>query len=129
MLAETLSGMLQLACAILLLSSGAAVWALWKGCRVLRRLALVNTRDDSPILLKSPRVPAVSVIAVARDASAEARAFAHRLLELHFGHHEVVLVLEGLTPDDMETWTREFRLVPSHRSAAVELAVGPVKAA
>ena len=48
MLAESISIGLQLACALLLLASGAAVWALWTGCRVLRGLARVNTRDDSP---------------------------------------------------------------------------------
>ena len=63
------SSLLQLACAVLL-----CVRARWrcgwpgKAVRVLRQLARDSTRDDVPILLKSPRVPAVSVVMVARDA-------------------------------------------------------------
>jgi cellulose synthase/poly-beta-1,6-N-acetylglucosamine synthase-like glycosyltransferase len=129
MSAGTISILLQLASAILLASSAAAVWPLWKGCRVLRGLARVGTRDDVPILLKSPRVPAVSVLAVAHDASPESRAFARRLLDLHFGHHELVLVLEGVSAEDLALWTEEFHLVPSHRSTSGELPASQATAA
>jgi hypothetical protein len=119
---------LQVACGILLLSGVAALRVAWKGCRVLRQLARDGTRDDVPILLKSPRVPAVSVVMVARDASAASRAHARRVLELYFPHHELVLVLDGVDGDEMEDWTQELRLVPSHRSTAGELPASPATA-
>jgi hypothetical protein len=129
MLPDVLTFVLDAASALLLLAGVAAVLVLWKGCGVLRRLARSNTRDDVPILLKSPRVPAVSAIAVARDASAQSRAFAHKLLELHFGHHELVLVLEGVSADEMAVWIAEFHLVPTHRSTTGELSAETVTAA
>jgi cellulose synthase/poly-beta-1,6-N-acetylglucosamine synthase-like glycosyltransferase len=116
-----LQTLVQAASIILLLSGAVAVWVAWKGCRVLRQLARDGTRDDVNILLKSPRVPAVSVVMVARDASQRSRAFARRVLDLYFPHHELVLVLDGVDADDMDAWTRELRLVPSHRSTTGEL--------
>jgi cellulose synthase/poly-beta-1,6-N-acetylglucosamine synthase-like glycosyltransferase len=118
---EIVSIAIQAACFILLLSSAVAVRVAWKGCRVLRKLARDGTRDDVPILLKSPRVPAVSVVMVARDASPRSRAFARRILDLYFPHHELVLVLDGVEGDDMDAWTRDLSLVPSRRSTAGEL--------
>jgi len=128
MLGLAVSILLQAACWILLSSSAAAVWVAWKGCRVLRQLARDGTRDDVPILLKSPRVPAVSVVMVARDASPKSRAFARRILELYFPHHELVLVLDGVQGEEMAAWTRELRLIPSHRSTAGELPASPTLA-
>lgn len=125
--ADALTIGLQVVSAVFLLCGVAAVLVLWKGCRVLRRLARGNLRDDVPILLKSPRVPAVSVVAVARDTSPATMSFAHRLLELHFGHHELVLVLEGASGRDLDVWVEEFQLVSSHRSTGGELPASAVK--
>ena len=112
---------LQAACGILLLASGVGVWMAWKGCRVLRQLAFEAARDDAPILLKSPAVPAVSAIMVARDASAKSFAFAHRLLELLAARHELVVVLAGVDADGVDAWRREFYLQPSERACAGDL--------
>jgi hypothetical protein len=120
---------IEAACFILLLSGAAAVWVACKGCLVLRKLGRDATRDDVPILLKSPRVPAVSVVMVARDASPRSRAFARRILDLYFPHHELVLVLDGVEGDDMAAWTRDLRLVPSRHSTAGELPASPALAA
>lgn len=102
--------------ALFLFAAGAAAFAaLLKGCFVLRRMARGVTRDDGALLLKSPLVPAASVVAVPRDASPETRGFVRRLLGLHFGQHEVIVVLDGAPAADLELWTEEFHLVPSSR--------------
>src|SRR5207247_5131565 len=63
----------------------------------------------------SPLVPGISVIDAPRGSSPEARARLRRLLDLHFVNHEVVLVLDGPTPQDLAVWTEEFRLTPAER--------------
>lgn len=106
------------ALALFLFAAGAAAFAaLLKGCFVLRQMARGATRDESGVMLKSPLVPTVSVVAVPRDAAAETRGFIRRLLGLHFGQHEVIVVLDGATAADLELWTEEFHLMPSSRPA------------
>ncbi|HLK69066.1 MAG TPA: glycosyltransferase family 2 protein [Bryobacteraceae bacterium] len=95
--------------------------AMMKGCFFLRRLARTTPRYDSNILLKSPLVPAVSVVVPIPDVSPESREFAQRLAELHFGKHELVLVLDGPSEMELETWTKEFRLCLSARGATEDL--------
>ena len=102
----------------LFLLATAAFVALLKGCFVLRHMGRGVGHDDSAIFLKSPMVPAVSVIAVTRDASTESREFVRRLMGLHFGRHEVVLVLDGASTPAVEVWSREFRLLRSGRTDA-----------
>ena len=120
---------LQAISLIFLACGAAAVYVLWKGCKVLRRMTRGSVRDDAPILLKSPRVPPVSVIAVARDSSTATVGFVRRLLDLHFGNHELILVLEDADLADLDVWTREFSLVFSHRSTGGELNASQVQAA
>ena len=102
--------------AFLLLVGAASFIALWRGCTVLRRTGRGTGRDDSALLLKSPMVPAVSVLAVVRDASVGSREFVKRLVNLHFGRHEVILVLDGVTTAAVETWAQDFKLMRSGRS-------------
>lgn len=107
------------ALALFLFAAGAAAFAaLLKGCFVLRRMARAATREDSAILLKSPLVPVVSVLAVPSDASPETRAFIRRLVGLHFGQHEVIVVLEENSASNLGAWTEEFHLVRSNRPFA-----------
>ena len=120
---------IEIVALIFLAGSGVAAYILFKGCFVLRRIARGSVRDDSPILLKSPRVPPVSVIAVARDASPQTLGFVQRLLDLAFGHHEVIVVLAGAESAMLDAWKDEFRLVPSRRSTHGELRASPVEAA
>jgi GT2 family glycosyltransferase len=94
-----------------------AFGALVKGCLVLRHKSRTGSLEDTAILLKSPLVPAASVLAVASECSPEARDFVRLLLDLHYGNHEVVLVLDGPISEALEDWTREFRLRPSPRTA------------
>jgi hypothetical protein len=80
--------------------TAAGLGALIKGYFELRRNLHQASDEFGNILLKTPGVPGVSVIVVPTDASAASRALVRRLLNLHYGNHEVVLVLEGLTSAD-----------------------------
>ncbi|MBZ5618139.1 MAG: hypothetical protein LAQ69_05290 [Acidobacteriia bacterium] len=101
--------------------------ALVKGCLVLRRLARSTARYQGNIILKSPLVLPVSVVVAMPDASRESRELAQRLVELHFGKHELVLVLDG--PNDVEfaAWTEEFHLCPSVRGSTGDLKAGRIR--
>src|ERR1039457_1157033 len=101
--------------------------ALVKGCLVLRRLARSTPRYDGNIILKSPLVFAVSVVVAIPDDSPESREFAQKLVELHFGKHELVLVLDGPTETELNTWTEEFRLCLSARGASCDLPSAPIR--
>jgi hypothetical protein len=100
---------------------------LMRGCFLLRRMALAGRQDYGPVLLKSPMVPAVSTIATPPDASAESLLFTRRLLDLHFGRNEVVIVLDGPSAEEMEIWTRELRLCPSTRGIDQKLPTQPLR--
>jgi cellulose synthase/poly-beta-1,6-N-acetylglucosamine synthase-like glycosyltransferase len=103
--------------AFLFMVSLASFFALLRGSSHLRRFARAQIRDDRAMLLKSPLVPAVSLIATVSDATTESREFVRRLLEVHYGKHELVLVLDGLGLDDFAVWKEEFRLTVSRRAA------------
>jgi hypothetical protein len=116
------------AIAVLLFAMGVAGFVtLVRGCFVLRRIARAGRQDYSPVILKSPMVPPVSTIAVPPDDSAESLRFVRRLLDLHFGRNEVVIVLDGPSEAEMETWSRELRLCPSTRSIGQKLNTAPVR--
>ena len=98
-----------------------------EGCFALRRRARAGPRDYADILLKSALVPAVTTIAAPPDASPESRQFARRLLDLHFGRNEVVIVLDGPSESDMEIWRTEFKLYRSARPVELKLPTAPVR--
>ena len=110
-------GVVQALMLFLFATGAAAFGALLKGCYVLRRMSRGSTRDDSAVLLKSPLLPVVSVVATPRDVSPETRDFIRRLIGLHYSEHEVVVVLDGPSPLEMQTWEQEFRLSRSYRAA------------
>ena len=66
-------------------------------------------------------MPGVSVIFVAPDASPESRVLVRRLLDLHFGRHELVLVLNGAPPAALDRWVDEFHLVRQERVVPADL--------
>src|ERR1017187_62144 len=104
------------ALAVLLFLMGAGAFrALVQGCFTLRRRARAGSPDYSDVLLKSALAPAVTTIAVPPDALPESRQFARRLLDLHFGRNEVVIVLDGPSETEMATWSSEFKLYQSAR--------------
>lgn len=79
-----------------------------KGCIVLRRQARSSASGTSGLLLKSPLVPMVSVVAIVAERPEEFPEFVRRLLNLHFPKHEVLLVLT--TEAQIEQYSREFHL-------------------
>jgi len=111
------AAVLTAAALLLTLAGVAGFGVLLKGCFVLRRFWRRNPDASGNVLLKSPLVPAVSVLAVCRDASPAARAFVRRLLGLDFGRSETVLALENMAETDRKVWVDEFRLEPSSRVA------------
>ncbi len=114
--------------ALLLFAIGVAEFlSLVKGTFVLRRLARDLRQNYSAVLLKSPLAPAVSTIAVPPDSSSESMKFARRLLEMHFGRNEVVIVLDGPSESELAAWSDEFRLVHSARVVAGKLPTAAVR--
>jgi hypothetical protein len=112
----------------LLFAMGVAAFvSLVKGWFVLRRVAMAGRQNYTAVLLKSPMVPPVSTIAVPPDASPESVLFARRLLELHFGRNEVVIVLDGPSDAEMAVWKNEFKLCPSARVIGQKLPTAPVR--
>src|ERR1039457_2026471 len=87
-----------------------------QGCFAMRRRARAGSPDYSDVLLKSALAPAVTTIAVPPDALPESRQFARRLLDLHFGRNEVVIVLDGPSEAEMLTWSSEFKLYRDRKS-------------
>ncbi len=106
---------------------GAGLEALLKGYFELRRSLRATSYDFGGVLLKSPIVPGVSVIFVAPDASAKSRALVRRLLDLHFGKHEVVLVLDGPDQEERSCWVREFHLYRQERVVPEDLPMAAIR--
>jgi hypothetical protein len=116
------------AIAILLFALGIREFlSLARGCFVLRRIARAGRQNYTAVLLKSPMVPPVSTIAIPPDASPESVQFARRLLELHYGKNEVVIVLDGPSGAEMAVWNEEFHLCPSARVIGKKLPTAPVR--
>jgi len=105
----------------------AAFWALLSGAFELRRNLRAASHDLSSLLLKSPIVPGVSVVFAAPDASPESRSVVRRLLDLHFGRHELVLVLDGPPDAELELWIEEFHLFRQERTVPQDLPAGAVQ--
>jgi Glycosyl transferase family 2 len=113
---------------LFLLLAGAASFAIMvKGTLVLRRMARECPLEDNATLLKSPLVPAVSVIAAPPDSSHQSRALVRLLVGLHFGNHEVVLALDGPDDADLTAWSDDFHLAKSPRRIDGALPMGNVR--
>lgn len=100
---------------------GAGFNALLKGYFELRRSLRATSYDFGSVLLKSPIVPGVSMVFVAPDASPESRARVRRLLDLHFGRPEIVVVLDGETEEELGRWAQEFHLYRQERVVPEDL--------
>jgi hypothetical protein len=107
---------------------GAAFYALLKGYFELRRSLRATSYDFGSVLLKSPIVPGVSVVFVAPDASPESRARVRRLLDLHFGKPEIVVVLDGPTEEELGRWIQEFHLYRQERVVPQDLPAEAIRA-
>jgi hypothetical protein len=87
-----------------------------------------GTEDGWSTLLRSDLVPAVAVIAVPPDAGEASCKFVRRLLNLHAGNPEIVLVLDGPSDAEMEVWKQEFHLQTTSRLVDTALPAKPVRA-
>ena len=114
-LSIALCGTLAMLVIALAIFAAVAFRALLKGCFELRRNLRAVSQGFDSVLLKSPIVPGVSVVFAPSDASPESRALVRRLLDLHFGRHELVLVLDGPPVTDLDRWVMEFHLYPQER--------------
>ncbi len=119
---------LQLIVLFLFATGALAFGAMVKGCYFLRRWNRTTPRYEGSIVLRSPLVPSVSVLATAADASEKSRQWVRRLEELHFSTHEVVLVLNGASEEDLAVWISDFHLAPSSRVATADLPAPAVRA-
>ncbi len=107
---------LGLMVAILLALAVTKLASVIKGSLALRSAPQGASPDFDSVLLKSAAAPGISVVCVAPDASDRRRAHVRRLLDLHYGAHEVVLVVRSVAG-----WTEDLRLVREERTAAPEL--------
>ncbi len=125
-LPDLLSAVLLLLAGALAVFAAAGFYALLKGCFELRRNLRAASHDLSSLLLKSPIVPGVSVVFAAPDASPESRSVVRRLLDLHFGRHELVLVLDGPPKAELAQWVEELHLFRQERTVPQDLTAGSV---
>ncbi|PWT98902.1 MAG: hypothetical protein C5B51_28265 [Terriglobia bacterium] len=117
-----------LAISALLFAIGlAGLVALTKGYRHLRCARMDRTLEDQNLLMKSPLVPPLSMLAVVRDASQESREFVRRLLNVHYSSVETILVLDGLSDPDLETWKTAYRLAVSSRAFSTTLPAARIR--
>jgi len=107
--------------------AAASFGALLKGCFELRRSLRATSQDFGSTLLKSPIVPGVSVVFVPPDASPESRALVRRLLDLHFGRHELVLVLDAPAQLALDRWVQEFHLSRQERVVPEDLPTAAIR--
>jgi hypothetical protein len=122
-----LSFMLVVLALALAAFAAAGFEALLTGCFELRRSLRATSYDFGGVLLKSPIVPGVSVIFVPSDASPESRARVRRLLDLHFGRHELVLVLDGPEQVELNRWVQEFHLSLQERVVPEDLPAADIR--
>jgi hypothetical protein len=115
-----------LAIALGILAAGAVI-GLLKGFFELRRSLRATSQGLDSVLLKSPMVPGVSVILAPADASTESHELVRRLLDLHFGRHELVLVLDGPSITELDRWVMEFRLYPQDRAVPEGLPTAAIR--
>jgi hypothetical protein len=101
--------------------------AMVKGCLTLRKTQPGAGIRRQQLLLRSPLVPAVSVIAVPSDVSPQSRAFVRRLLDLEYAGFELVLVLNGPSEEDLDTWMSDFNLSLVVRGAPEDLPTAGIR--
>src|SRR6266545_4258984 len=86
---------LELVILALAVSAAGDIYLILKGFFAAHRVRHRGpVRDDGEILLKSPLAPAISVVLAPTDASPASLALVHSLVKLHYGEHEVLLVLD-----------------------------------
>jgi hypothetical protein len=122
MLDTLLIAALALAITVVMIGEASILRAMLAGFGYLRRQGQRGTiRHDANTILKSPLVPSVSVIAAPPDASEVSLRSVHDLAKLHYGDHEVLVVLDGPSESELAVWIKEFQLFPSSRGASGDI--------
>ena len=103
------------------------LYVLLRGCLILRVWRREAPFVERAAILKSPLTPGVSLLLAAPDASALWHPLTQRLLGLEFAESEVIVVLEDSTPEQLQSWIREFRLFPSLETVTGPLGIGGVR--
>lgn len=78
-------------------------------------------------LLKSPLVPALSLLAPAHNESLTIRESVRAMLKLNYPDHEVIVINDGSTDDTFRILIEEFRLYKSGRVSLGTLRTRPIK--
>lgn len=79
------------------------------------------------MLLKSPLVPSVSLLAPAYNESATIRESVRAMLRLRHPRHEVIVINDGSQDATLKSLIEEFRLYRSSRVALGEIVTAPVR--
>jgi hypothetical protein len=120
-------GLLLVICLCLLGVAAVRVALMLHGALEARERRGNGTDEGWSMLLRSDLVPAVAVIAVPPDAGEASCRFVRRLLNLHAGNPEIVLVLDGPSDTEMEVWKQEFHLQPTSRLVEAALPTKPIR--
>lgn len=125
--ANLLIALLSFCIAVLFVGEAGILRAIVAGFSFLRRMSHRGTiRYDANTILKSPLAPSISVITAPPDASPASLQSVRDLVKMHYGEHEVLVVLDGPSETELGVWMQEFRLFPSSRGASGEILTKPV---
>jgi cellulose synthase/poly-beta-1,6-N-acetylglucosamine synthase-like glycosyltransferase len=98
------------------------------GYFALRKESRPFSGKELDILLKSPLVPSVSVLAPAYNEAASIRHSVRSMLRLRHPRHEVIVINDGSTDETLHELIDEFRLYRSSRIPWGDIPTAPVRA-
>ncbi|MBV9294175.1 MAG: glycosyltransferase family 2 protein [Acidobacteriaceae bacterium] len=97
------------------------------GYFALRKKSDAFSPKDIDVLLKSPFVPSVSVLAPAYNEAATIRDSVRSMLRLRHPRHEVIVINDGSADGTLDALIDEFRLYRSSRVALAEIPTAAVR--
>ena len=100
---------------------------LFLGWALLRRRQELSATDRD-VLMRSPLVPPISILAPAHNESATVIESARAMLTLNYPDYEVVIINDGSKDDTLQVLVDEFHLYKSSRVPTGGLATKPVRA-
>jgi cellulose synthase/poly-beta-1,6-N-acetylglucosamine synthase-like glycosyltransferase len=93
----------------------------------LRKHHLACTSSERDAMMKSPSMPAISLIVPAYNESATCRESVGGMLRLNYPNYEVIVVNDGSKDDTLAVLTNEFDLYRSARVASGSLETKPIR--
>jgi len=121
------TSLLFLMCLCLLCAAVARAVLLFRGALEARWRRNVMTGSRWSTLLRSDLASPVAAIAAPPDASAASQRLVRRLLDLHAGNPEIVVVLDGPSEEELEVWKGAFHLEPTSCRPNPGLPTQPVR--